>query len=113
MPNMKIELLVSTVIGTGSKEKFVFGGDIISVDEKIAKTMIDDNIAIDPKKQAVKVLKDDELILENENLIEELKTLKEENELMILEIEKLRDESKCFKEENISLNLDLSNSKKV
>ena len=97
MPNMKIELLVSTVIGTGSKEKFVFGGDIISVDEKIAKTMIDDNIAIDPKKQVVKVLKDDELILENENLkneilvlSENLKEIIEKNDLMSLEIEELK-----------------------
>ena len=97
MPNMKIELLVSTVIGTGSKEKFVFGGDIISVDEKIGKTMIDDNIAIDPKKQVVKVLKDDELILENENLkneilvlSENLKEIIEKNDLMSLEIEELK-----------------------
>ena len=97
MANIKIELLVSTVIGTGSKEKFVFGGDIISVDEKIAKTMIDDNIAIDPKKQVVKVLKDDELILENENLkneilvlSENLKEIIEKNDLMSLEIEELK-----------------------
>ena len=110
---MKIELLVSTVVGTGRTEKFVCGGDIISIDEKIAKTMIANNIAIDPNNKVIEIVKDEKLVIENESLIEELKTLKEENELMILEIEKLRDESKCFKEENISLNLELSNSKKV
>tara|TARA_R110001632_G_scaffold176107_1_gene295788 strand:- start:2197 stop:2493 length:297 start_codon:yes stop_codon:yes gene_type:complete len=97
MANMKIELLVSTKVATGKGKQFVMAGDIIEVDEKTAKIMIKNKIAIDSNAkvvEVVKVVKDEKLIIENKSLIEELKTLKEANELMILEIEELKTESK-------------------
>tara|TARA_R110001606_G_scaffold2504_3_gene10948 strand:+ start:1968 stop:2255 length:288 start_codon:yes stop_codon:yes gene_type:complete len=94
MANIKIELLVSTKVGTGNKKRFVMAGEIVEVEEKIAKIMIQNKIAIDPINKVVEILKDEKLIIENKSLIEELKTLKEANELMILEIEELKSESK-------------------
>tara|TARA_R110000796_G_scaffold10941_1_gene36645 strand:+ start:9349 stop:9636 length:288 start_codon:yes stop_codon:yes gene_type:complete len=94
MANMKIELLVSTKVGTGNNKRFVMAEEVIEVDEKTAKIMIQNKIAIDPTNKVVEILKDEKLIIQNKSLIEEVKTLKEANELMILEIQELKSESK-------------------
>tara|TARA_R110002073_G_scaffold324027_1_gene501731 strand:- start:9541 stop:9831 length:291 start_codon:yes stop_codon:yes gene_type:complete len=92
MANMKIKLLVSTKVGTGTQKRFVTAGEIIEVDAKIAKIMIANKIAIDSNAKVIEVIKDKELIIEIQDLKEEIKSLIEENK---------------------SLNLELANSKKV
>lgn len=94
MANMKIELLVSTKVGTGNNKRFAMAEEVIEVDEKTAKIMIQNKIAIDPTNKVVEILKDEKLIIQNKTLKEEVKTLKEANELMILEIQELKSESK-------------------
>ena len=97
MANMKIKLLVSTKVAAGKGKQFVMAGDIIEVDEKTAKIMIKNKIALDSNAKVVEVVKDEELIIEIQDLKEEilslnesLKEIREEKELMILEIEDLK-----------------------
>ena len=61
MASMKIKLLVSTKVAAGKGKQFVMAGDIIEVDEKTAKAMIDSKIAISHIVKIVEVVKDKEV----------------------------------------------------